>query len=189
MTKIHRRAAAAALAAAGQGAAIVAAQQRPGPPPDNHLHRAGNSDHTFNLGSGHSFTVGDVELFDNLIQGSKQIGHDGESYTVMRLGSRSADRWTPPSRCSPTARSPGRPGHLKARVREPSSSRSPAAPAGTGRPRLCDHRARQWPRKSPSTSPRNRQSNRPRPAGRAQARPARISGEPAFGQEGSVPTR
>jgi hypothetical protein len=50
------------------------------------------SDRTFDLGSARGFAVGYVELVANkLMQGGKQIGHDGESYTVTRLSSGSAD--------------------------------------------------------------------------------------------------
>jgi hypothetical protein len=50
------------------------------------------SDQSFNLGSRHGFAVGYVELVANkLMRGTRQIGHDGESYTVTRLGSGSAD--------------------------------------------------------------------------------------------------
>jgi hypothetical protein len=50
------------------------------------------SDRTFNLGSGHGFAVGYTELVaDKLMHGGKQIGHDGQSYTVTRLGVGSAN--------------------------------------------------------------------------------------------------
>ena len=45
-----------------------------------------------NLGSGHGIAVGYVELVaDKLKQDGKQIGHDGQSYTVTRLGAGSVD--------------------------------------------------------------------------------------------------
>ena len=54
--------------------------------------QANISDQTFNLGSGHGIAVGYVELVaSKLMQGGKQIGHDGESFTVTRLGNGSAD--------------------------------------------------------------------------------------------------
>jgi hypothetical protein len=50
------------------------------------------SDHNFNLGSGHGVAVGAVELAaDKLMQGGKQIGTDGGSCTVTRLGGGTAD--------------------------------------------------------------------------------------------------
>ena len=92
MTRIYLLAA-GVLAAAGIGVAIVAAAPAPAPAGQTiSFTEHGISDHSFNLGSGHGFAVGYVELVaTKLMQGSKQIGHDGESYTVTRLGSGSAD--------------------------------------------------------------------------------------------------
>ena len=50
------------------------------------------SNHAFNLGSGHGIAVGYVELSANkLMQGSRQIGHDGANCTMTRLGGGTAD--------------------------------------------------------------------------------------------------
>jgi hypothetical protein len=89
MTKLHPRAVAAALAAAGIGAAIVAAA----PAGQTITFTERNvSDHSFNLGSGHGFAVGYVELVANkLIHNGTQVGRDGQSYTVTRRGDGSAD--------------------------------------------------------------------------------------------------
>jgi hypothetical protein len=86
------RIAAGVLAAAGASVAIMAAAP---------ASRAGQtisytettiSDHNFNLGSGHGFAVGAIELTaDKLMQGGKQIGTDGGSCTVTRLGGGTAD--------------------------------------------------------------------------------------------------
>jgi hypothetical protein len=95
MTRSRRRAAAAAVATACAGAAIVAAAPAWAAPAGQTISFTEHttSDRTFNLGPGHSFAVGTVELFaDNLTQGSKQIGHDGGSFTVVRLGTKSADQ-------------------------------------------------------------------------------------------------
>ena len=85
---------AAALATAGIGAALAAAAPASARPAGQTISFTEHnvSDHSFNLGSGHSFAVGYVELVANkLMHGGKQIGHDGQSYTVTRLGSGSAD--------------------------------------------------------------------------------------------------
>src|SRR5580693_4079659 len=88
MTTIRTRTAAAALAVAAIGGTIVAVTAAATISFTEH----NISDKTFNLGSGHGFAVGYVELVANkLMQGGKQIGHDGESYTVTRLGNGSAD--------------------------------------------------------------------------------------------------
>jgi hypothetical protein len=95
MTRIRRRAAAAAVAAACAGAAIVAAAPAWAAPAGQTIAFTEHttSDHTLNLGSGHGFAVGAVELFaDNLTHGTKKIGHDGGSFTVVRLGTKSADQ-------------------------------------------------------------------------------------------------
>ncbi len=95
MTTIRRRTAAAALAATAIGGTIVAITASAAPA------SAGTtitftehtiSDRTFNLGSGHGFAVVYVELVaSKLMHGGRQIGHDGQSYTVTRLGAGSAD--------------------------------------------------------------------------------------------------
>jgi hypothetical protein len=95
MTTIRLRTAAAALAVAAIGATIAATTAQAAPA------SAGTtisfteqtiSDRTFNLGSGHGFAVGYVELVaDKLMQGGTQIGHDGLVFTVTRLGAGSAD--------------------------------------------------------------------------------------------------
>ena len=95
MTTSKLRIAAAALAAAAAGGAAMAATAVAAPGSAGSVisfteHNI--SDHSFNLGSDHGFAVGYVELVANkLMRGSRQIGHDGESYTVTRLGSGSAD--------------------------------------------------------------------------------------------------
>ena len=109
MTTIRLRTAAAALAVAAIGATIAAtsAHAAPHPPerrsPSPHTTSAtgrSTSDH------GQGFAVGYVELVANkLMHGGKQIGHDGESYTVTRLGAGSATSCSRLSRSSPTARS------------------------------------------------------------------------------------
>ena len=95
MTTIRRRTAAAALAAAAIGgtiAAITAAAAPASAGTTISFTQAGVSDRTFNLGSGHGFAVGYVELVaSKLMHGGRQIGHDGQSYTVTRLGDGSAD--------------------------------------------------------------------------------------------------
>jgi hypothetical protein len=95
MTTIRMRTAAAALAVAALGATIAAtsAQAAPASAGTTISFTEHNiSDRTFNLGSRHGFAVGYVELVANkLMHGAKQIGHDGESYTVTRLGAGSAD--------------------------------------------------------------------------------------------------
>ncbi len=95
MTTIRRRTAAAALAVAAIGGTIVAITAAAAPASAGttiSFTQAGVSDRTFNLGSGHGFAVGYVELVaSKLMHGSRQIGHDGQSYTVTRLGDGSAD--------------------------------------------------------------------------------------------------
>ncbi len=95
MTTIRRRTAAAALAVAAIGGTIVAVTAATSPASAGTtitFTQANISDQTFNLGSGHGIAVGYVELVANkLMQGGKQIGHDGESFTVTRLGNGSAD--------------------------------------------------------------------------------------------------
>src|SRR5579859_7093865 len=95
MTIIRKRTAAAALAAAAIGGTIVAITAAAAPAPAGPtitFTQVSISDRTFNLGSGHGFAVGYVELVaTKLMQGGRQIGHDGQSYTVTRLGHRSAD--------------------------------------------------------------------------------------------------
>ena len=97
MTRNRLLAAAAALTAAGIGGAIVAAtaEAAPAPAPVGatiSFTQHTLSDRSFNLGSGHGFAVGYVELVaTKLMHGGRQIGHDGASYTVTRLGSGSAD--------------------------------------------------------------------------------------------------
>jgi hypothetical protein len=93
MTTIRRRTAAAALAAAAIGgtiAAITAAAPASAGTTITFT-QAGVSDQTFNLGSGHGIAVGYTELVaSKLMQGGRQIGHDGQSYTVTRLGAGTA---------------------------------------------------------------------------------------------------
>ena len=95
MTTIRRRTAAAALAVAAIAGTIVAITAAAAPASAGttiSFTQTNISDRTFNLGSGHGFAVGYVELVANkLMQGGKQIGHDGQSYTVTRLGNVSAD--------------------------------------------------------------------------------------------------
>jgi len=95
MTTIRRRTAAAALAVAAIGGTIVAITAAAAPASAGttiSFTQAGVSDRTFNLGSGHGFAVGYVELVaSKLMHGGRQIGHDGQSYTVTRLGDGSAD--------------------------------------------------------------------------------------------------
>jgi hypothetical protein len=95
MTRTRRRAAAAAIAVACTGAAIVAAAPAWAAPAGQTISFTEHttSDHTFNLGPGQGFAVGSVELFaDNLTHDGKKIGHDGGSFTVVRLGTKSADQ-------------------------------------------------------------------------------------------------
>jgi len=84
----HRmRIAACLLAAAGAGVAIMAAA--PAGPAGQTISytESETSDHAFNLGSGHGIAVGYVELSANkLMQGGRQIGHDGAECTITRLG-------------------------------------------------------------------------------------------------------
>lgn len=98
MTTIRMRTTAAALAVAATGGTIVAitataAAAAPASAGSAISFTEHNiSDRTFNLGSRHGFAVGYVELVANkLMQGSKQIGHDGLVFTVTRLGAGSAD--------------------------------------------------------------------------------------------------
>ena len=95
MTTIRRRTAAAALTVAAIGGTIatITAAGTPASAKTAITFTAHPmSDRTFNLGSGHGIAVGYVELVANkLMQGGKQIGHDGQSYTVTRLGNGSAD--------------------------------------------------------------------------------------------------
>ena len=95
MTTLRRRTAAAALAVAAIGGTIVAVTAAAAPASAGtaiSFTEHNISDQTFNLGSGHGIAVGYVELVANkLVQGGKQIGHDGQSYTVTRLGNGSAD--------------------------------------------------------------------------------------------------
>lgn len=95
MTTIRMRTAAAALAVAAVGGTIIAVTAAAAPASAGttiSFTQTNISDRTFNLGSGHGFAVGYVELVANkLMQGGKQIGHDGQSYTVTRLGAGSAD--------------------------------------------------------------------------------------------------
>jgi hypothetical protein len=95
MTTIRRRAAAAALTVAAIGGTIAAITAAAGPASAGTaitFTQVNTSDKTFDLGSAHGFAVGYVELVaDKLMQGGKQIGHDGQSYTVTRLSDGSAD--------------------------------------------------------------------------------------------------
>ncbi len=95
MTTIRLRTAAAALAVAAIGGTIIAVTATAAPASTAttiSFTEVNISDQTFNLGSAHGFAVGYVELVANkLMQGSKQIGHDGLTFTVTRLGSGSAD--------------------------------------------------------------------------------------------------
>jgi hypothetical protein len=95
MTTIRTRTAAAALAVAAIGGTIVAITASAAPASTGttiSFTEHNISDQTFNLGSGHGFAVGYVELVaSKLMQGGKQVGHDGQSYTVTRLGAGSAD--------------------------------------------------------------------------------------------------
>ena len=95
MTTIRRRTAAAALAVAAIGGTIAAITAAAAPASAGTaitFTQVNISDRTFNLGSGHGIAVGYVELVaDKPMQGGKQIGHDGQSYIVTRLGDGSAD--------------------------------------------------------------------------------------------------
>jgi hypothetical protein len=94
MTRTRRQAAAAAVVVACTGAALVAAAPAWAAPAGQTISFTEHtvSDHNFNLGPGHGFAVGSVELYANkLLQGSRQIGHDGGSCTTVRLGTQSAD--------------------------------------------------------------------------------------------------
>ena len=87
------RIAAGMLAAAGAGVAITAAATPASAAGQTISYTETQiSDHGFNLGSGHGIAVGFVELGANkLMQGGTQIGTDGESCTVTRLGGGTAD--------------------------------------------------------------------------------------------------
>ena len=87
------RIAAGVLAVAGTGIAITAAAAPAGAAGQTISYtQTPISDHTFNLGSGHGVAVGFVELAANkLMHGGTQIGTDGESCTVTRLGGGTAD--------------------------------------------------------------------------------------------------
>jgi hypothetical protein len=95
MTTIRPRTAAAALAVAAIGATILATTAAAAPASTGTTisfteHTV--SDKTFNLGSAHGIAVGYVELAANkLMHGGTQIGHDGETGIVTRLGNGSAD--------------------------------------------------------------------------------------------------
>ena len=94
MTTIRRRTAAAALAVAAVGGTIATITAAAPAPTGTAITftAVSISDRTFNLGSGHGIAVGYVELSaDKLMQGGNQIGHDGETFTVTRLGAGSAD--------------------------------------------------------------------------------------------------
>ena len=95
MTTIRMRTAAAALAVAAVGGTIMTVTAAAAPVSAGttiSFTETNISDRTFNLGSGHGFAVGYVELVANkLMQSGKQIGHDGQNYTVTRLGAGSAD--------------------------------------------------------------------------------------------------
>jgi ABC-type amino acid transport substrate-binding protein len=95
LTTVRLRTAAAALAVAAVGGTIFAVTAAAAPVPAGttiSFREVNLSDRTFNLGSAHGFAVGFVELVaDKLMQGGKQVGHDGQSDTVTRLGSGSAD--------------------------------------------------------------------------------------------------
>ena len=169
MTTLRRRTAAAALAVAAIGGTIMAVTAAAAPAAAGttiSFTEHNISDRTFNLGSGHGFAVGYVELVANkLMQGGKQVGHDGQSYTVTRLGAARLTSWSRTSRSSPTARSTC-PDWSPPRRRDlaPSSSRSPEAPETTRTPRATPPSCQATPPRSPSTSPRDRQPNGPRPA-------------------------
>jgi hypothetical protein len=94
MTTIRRRTAAAALTVAAVGGTIVAITAAAAPASTGTaitFTQVSISDRTFNLGSGHGIAVGYVELGANkLMQGGRQIGHDGETFTVTGLGADSA---------------------------------------------------------------------------------------------------
>jgi hypothetical protein len=95
MPTIRKRTAAAALAAAAIGGTIITVTAAASPASAGTtitFSQVNVSDQTFNLGSGHGIAVGYVELVANkLMQGGRQIGHDGESFTVTRFGNGSAD--------------------------------------------------------------------------------------------------
>ena len=97
MTSIRLRTTAAALAVAALGGTVVATTAASAAPASGartiSFTEHEISDKTFNLGSGHGFGIGYVELASNkLMQGGKQIGHDGLSFTVTRLSTHSADQ-------------------------------------------------------------------------------------------------
>jgi hypothetical protein len=94
MPTIRNRTAAAALAAAAIGGTIIAVTAATPASAGTTITftQVNITDQTFNLGSGHGIAVGYVELVANkLMQGGRQIGHDGESFTVTRFGNGSAD--------------------------------------------------------------------------------------------------
>jgi hypothetical protein len=95
MTTIRPRTAAAALAVAAVGGTIIAVTAAAAPASTAttiSFTEVNISDRTFNLGSAHGFAVGYVELVANkLMQGGKQVGHDGLVFTVTRAGHGSAD--------------------------------------------------------------------------------------------------
>jgi hypothetical protein len=92
MTTIRTRTALAVAAIGGTIVAITAAAAPASAGATISFTQVNISDRTFNLGSGHGFAVGYTELVaDKLMQGGKQVGHDGQSYTVTRLGNGSAD--------------------------------------------------------------------------------------------------
>jgi hypothetical protein len=101
MTTIRLRIAAAVFAVAAVGGTIAAITATAAAAPAAPAAPAGTtitftqhniSDRSFNLGSGHGFAVGYVELVaDRLMQGGTQVGHDGLVFTVTRLGAGSAD--------------------------------------------------------------------------------------------------
>ena len=142
MTTIRLRTAAAALAVAAIGGTIavtteMAAEAAPASAGTTISFTEANiSDRTFNLGSGHGFAVGYVELVANkLMHGGKQVGHDGESYTVTRLAPARPTSWFRLSR--PFAHGQIDLTGLVTRRRRDlalSASRSPEAPEATRTP-------------------------------------------------------
>ena len=180
MTTIRKRTATAALAVAAIGGTIVAITASAAPASTGttiSFTEHNISDQTFNLGSGHGFTVGYVELVANkLMQGGKQAGHDGQSYTVTRLGNGSADELVSSAEVLAhgqidlsglvTSTPP---------VPAPSSLRSPEAPETTSTPGATPPSCQVTPRRSPSISPRDRQPNGPRPARPGRASPTKLT--------------
>ena len=97
MTTIRKRTATAALAVAAIGGTIVAVTASAAPASTGttisftEAQRQRPDLSTSDQAAG-ATTVGYVELVANkLMQGGKQAGHDGQSYTVTRLGNGSAD--------------------------------------------------------------------------------------------------